>query len=194
MMSQIEDIYCKWFELNLTKLLWWQPEQGYKEPNSSSKTAKTHGQVFWSPDSLLWCCSLCSALSTLIPWASSNGYGSNGTHVLDPSVRIRVLPLRLLGLGCLSSLVCLLGLLFLSHSWNVARIKATEATVVHGGAVALFSTSNASGRLSSVGKSQFQSMRLDKELTSCAHLLFEHYMDAIFGRQENHRLLGTIQF
>lgn len=45
-----------------------------------------------------------------------------------------------------------------------------------------------------LGNHNFKAMRLDKELTSCAHLLFEHYMDAIFGRQENHRLLGTIQF
>lgn len=39
-MSQTEDIYCNWFELNLTKFLWWQPVWGYKEPNSSSEDSK----------------------------------------------------------------------------------------------------------------------------------------------------------
>lgn len=52
---------------------------------------------------------------------------------------------------------------------------------MHGGVVALFSRSSDSGFLNSVEESQFQSMRLDKELISCAHLLFEHYMDATFG-------------
>lgn len=116
LMSQTEGIYSKRFELT-QPLGWISPSYSgdnlcgvMKNPTAAQKKARTCGQAFWSPDSLLWCCCLCSAPSIPIPITSSNRYGSNGTHVLDPSVRTQVLPLRLSGLGYLSSLVCLLGL------------------------------------------------------------------------------------
>lgn len=80
----------------------------------------------------------------------------------------------LLGVGWFSSLFC-----FVVTSL-IPQLNC-EMTVAHGGVVALFSRSNVSDCLSSIGNSHLQSMRLvEEEFTSCVHLLLDNYMDGRF--------------